>query len=219
MNARDVGLLLTTWGLGNLIGSLILGYWADWSGRKLCLIVSMLLTIIFSVATCFTYSFYPFLVLWFLTAISFGGILPVAIIYLSECLPDDWRGSFNMMMEIFRSVGLFICTAIAFIANGSWRFLIWSPILLVCTALYFMIFHMHESSRYLMSINNTKGVVEYLNAMAKINNWDIKVTYLYPDVDLDKENYQNKPSKGLCKRLFGWKMCRTSISLIIVWSA
>jgi len=63
-----------------------------------------------------------------------------------------------MMMEIFRSIGLFICTAIAFVANGSWRFLIWSPIVLVCIALYFMIFHMHESSRYLMSKNDMKGV-------------------------------------------------------------
>lgn len=122
-----------------------------------------------------------------------------------------------MMMEIFRSVGLFVCTAIAFIANGSWRFLIWSPIILVCLALYFMIFHMHESSRYLMSVNDMKGVTEYLNTMAKVNRRDIKVNYLYTDVD--QEKLDERPQKGVCLKLFGRKMVRTSLSLIIVWSA
>ena len=186
MNARDVGLLLTTWGLGNLIGTLILGYTADKEGRKVSLIFSMLLTIVFSVLTCFTYSFYPFLILWFLTAISFGGILPVAVIYLSECLPDNIRGKFNMMMEIYWSIGLFVCTAIAYIANGSWRFLIWSPVVLVCIALYFLVFYMTESSRYMMSKGDMKGVEDYLNKMAWMNGRDIVITYLYSDVDQDK---------------------------------
>lgn len=78
-----------------------------------------------------------------------------------------------MIMEIFRSIGLFLCTALAFAGGGSWRFLIYSPSILVVIALYFMIFHMHESSRYLMSINDTDGVVKYLNTMCRVNGKDI----------------------------------------------
>lgn len=33
MTSNDAGILLMTWGLGNLIGSLILGYAADKKGR------------------------------------------------------------------------------------------------------------------------------------------------------------------------------------------
>lgn len=183
MSASDVGILLTTWGLGNLLGSLALGWVADNHGWKISLIISMITTIIFSVITCFMNTFWPFCFLRFLTAISFGGILPVAVIYLSECLPDNKRGAFNMMMEIFRSIGLFLCTAIAFLANGSWRFLIYAPIFLVCIALYFMVFKMHESSRYMMYWNDMKGVENYLNNMCKTNKKLIKVKYLYKDED------------------------------------
>jgi len=59
-----------------------------------------------------------------------------------------------------------VCTAIAYIANGSWRFLIWSPVVLVCIALYFLVFYMTESSRYMMSKGDMKGVEDYLNKMA-----------------------------------------------------
>jgi len=93
-----------------------------------------------------------------------------------------------MMMEIFRSFGLFLCTAIAFMANGDWRFLIYSPILLVCIALYFMIFKMHESSRYMISKHDTDGVVKYLNNMCRVNGKTIKVKYLYDGLDIDQDN-------------------------------
>lgn len=218
MSTSDVGVLLTTWGLGNLLGSLMLGWVADNRGRKLSLILSMILTIIFSVITCFMKTFWPFCVLRFFTAIAFGGILPVAVIYLSECLPDNKRGAFNMMMEIFRSVGLFLCTAIAFMANGDWRFLIYAPIVLVCIALYFMIFKMHESSRYMMYRNDMEGVEKYLNNMCKTNKKLVTVKYLYKDED-PNDKIREVQSRGMFKTIFSKRMCRTTTSLIMIWTA
>lgn len=99
-----------------------------------------------------------------------------------------------MMMEIFKSVGFFACSALALVANGSWRFLQFSSVVLLIIGLYLMIFHMRESSRYHMSKNNMIAVTNYLNTMANVNNRDIKVTYLYDDVDHLKKT---KHKKGL----------------------
>ena len=122
-----------------------------------------------------------------------------------------------MLMEILRSVGLFICTLIAFMANGSWRFLICSPVLLVFLGLCYLLISMNESPRYMMSMNNTAGVTMYLNAMAKANCKDITVKYLYPDHENDHKHHT--VSRRMWKKLFGWKMFRTTFSLIIIWAA
>lgn len=120
MTSWEIGFQLAIYGVGNTLGSIILGYTADKIGRKRSIMIAIPLTILFSIINCFTVTFYSFLLLRFLGAVAFGGILAVAVIYLSECMPDDRRGAFNLMMEIFRAVGVFACTLLALISNGSW---------------------------------------------------------------------------------------------------
>ena len=89
MSSAEIGLQLAIYGIGNVLGSIILGYTADKIGRKKSLMVAIPLTIIFSVVNCFTTSIFGFFLMRFLTTLAFGGILAVTVIYLSESMPDD----------------------------------------------------------------------------------------------------------------------------------
>lgn len=94
--------------------------------------------------------------------------------------------------------------------------MIWAPCFLVLYALYLVV-KLHESSRYLMSINKMEEVEKYLNKMSKVNKRGIEITYLCKEVELDDQKKKAPKPKGICTRLFGLKNLRTTLALIVIW--
>lgn len=165
LNHWEVGLLISAQSLGSMFGGLCFSYFSDLKGRKLSLIGGLFTTISCSfLCTLFT-TFYPFLVFRFGCGIGYGGILPVGVTYLTEYLPDNNRGFWLIIMEIFRNVGGICCIAVAAISGNNWRFFVLAPVGIMVITFLVIVFCLPESSRYLLYKGNTDAVIGLFKRM------------------------------------------------------
>ena len=146
LNQWEVGILISSYGFGSFFGGLIFSYLSDLRGRKLSLALGLLGWIICSIIWALFETFYPFLLFRFLAAVGYGGVLPVGVTYLTDYLPDNKRGFYLIMMEIFRSVGGVFTILIALISNDSWRFFIVAPVSIMALTLLVTVVMLPESS-------------------------------------------------------------------------
>ena len=176
LNQWEVGILISSYGFGSFFGGLIFSYLSDLQGRKLSLAWGLIGWIICSIICTLFDTFYPFLLFRFLAAVGYGGVLPVGVTYLTEYLPDNKRGFYLIMMEIFRSSGGVFTVLIALISKDSWRFFIIAPVSIMALTLLVILILLPESSCYLLYKNRTEEVVKLFNDMSMQNGKNIQVT-------------------------------------------
>lgn len=172
--------------------------------------------IFFSLLSTLSTSYWLLLAGRFVTAIGVGGILPVGVTYLAEYLPDENRGFYMVTMEIWRSVGGFLCTVIAMMSNNSWRFLINIPVFVICIVFIMILIFLPESTRYLLFKSRVHEVCETFNKMAKKNGHDFTVVHSYTE-DNDSEKYQKKKNEGVMTKLFYQGHWKLTVPLIMLW--
>mmetsp|Transcript_15567 Transcript_15567/g.17303 ORF Transcript_15567/g.17303 Transcript_15567/m.17303 type:complete len:149 (+) Transcript_15567:56-502(+) len=148
-----------------MLGGLFFSYISDLRGRRISLLGGIITTIVCSVLCTLFSSFYPFLLFRFGAGIGYGGVLPVGVTYLTEYLPDHNRGFWLLIMEIFRSFGGVICIVAAYISEDNWRVFVLAPVSVMVLVLFFIMFILPESSRYLLFKNNTDEVVVLFQKM------------------------------------------------------
>ena len=140
-------------------------------GRKTSILVSSVWALIFSLLSVVAPTYYIFLAVRFLAGIGVGGVIPVAVTYMVECLPDNSRGRYLMIGEMFRSSGMLLTTVIAWMSVGNLSyFLVLCSFFLVIIIISTLIF-LNESVKYLSYKNDTDRVILTLNRISIENGY------------------------------------------------
>ena len=114
LDSFEIGLLISGGYVGQLIGALGGGYFAERFGRKPVILASVFWLGLFSLACAFSPNFTTLLVLRMIQGLGLGAEVPVAATYISELARSETRGRFVLLFELIFPVGI---VAAGFIAS------------------------------------------------------------------------------------------------------
>ena len=123
LGAQQIGLLAAINSIGMAAGAVIAGSLADRYGRRMILLITLLIFSIASGLSALATSFVMLCVLRFITGFGLGGELPVASTLVSESFPVKERGRAVVLLESFWACGWIFAALIAYfvIPVYSWR--------------------------------------------------------------------------------------------------
>eukprot|EP00928_Gymnodinium_smaydae_P095827 TRINITY_DN8320_c0_g1_i2.p1 TRINITY_DN8320_c0_g1~~TRINITY_DN8320_c0_g1_i2.p1 ORF type:complete len:467 (+),score=88.07 TRINITY_DN8320_c0_g1_i2:42-1403(+) len=133
-----LGLLGSSAGLGQAIGSFAFGLLSDLRGRRHALLSALLCTFVLGVLGAAMPDYRSFLLLRFLVNIGLGGALPCAFTLFTEFLPTKLRSSWTPALYSSYGVGRLLTSVVAWATlHVSWRVYVLtiafpSVVLLVC---------------------------------------------------------------------------------------
>ena len=151
LSQGQVGVAISVGLFGMFVGAAASGVLADRYGRKVILLVTMLVYSIATGLTALVWGYGALLVLRFITGLGLGGELPVASTLVAEVAPTKQRGRMLVLLESFWAYGWILAAIIGYlvIPEYGWRiaFLIGA-----LPAFYVLVLRrsLPESPRYLL---------------------------------------------------------------------
>ncbi|MDB5762532.1 MAG: rane protein, partial [Herminiimonas sp.] len=148
----EIGLLIGASYVGQLIGALLFGAFAERFGRIRSIGTAMTIMSILSLGCALSGSFMFLLVCRFLQGIGIGGEMPVAAAYISEMSKSNGRGKFFLLYELMFPIGLMVTGQL-----GAWLVPLigWKIMFLIGglpgIVISYLIFRLPESPRWLIS--------------------------------------------------------------------
>ncbi len=181
-----IGLLISTGYLGQLIGAVFFGWYAEKYGRIKSLSASVLVLAIGSLACAFSWSYTSLLVFRLFQGLGLGGEIPVAATYINEVAQAKGRGRFFGLFELLFTVGLIGAGVMAYFVIPA---LGWKAMFIIgalpALATPFYLRRIPESPRWLGSkgrLDQAEAVVTDLERITT-NNGQKKL----PELDLSKQ--------------------------------
>lgn len=164
----QIGLLISSGYIGQLLGSLFFGWLAEKKGRIPALTVTVVVFAIASLLCTFSWMYAALFTFRFIQGVGLGGEVPVAATYINELAKAKGRGSFVLLYELVFSIGMVIASFLGWwiVPRYGWRvmFLIGA---LVGLVIPFMRRKLPESPRWLA---NHHRLGEAENIVANIEN-------------------------------------------------
>ncbi|HEX3380598.1 MAG TPA: MFS transporter [Paraburkholderia sp.] len=111
----DVGFLLGSGSIGQLIGAFVFPWYAERGGRVKAIALSSGIIGVTSIACGFAPTFAVFVALRIVQGLGLGGELPVAATYINEISRAHGRGRFVLLYEVVFPIGLLASSAL-----GAW---------------------------------------------------------------------------------------------------
>jgi len=123
LSTADKSAILVAWPAGMLVGAMLLGYLADYSGRKPIIIGSLGLMGVFGGLTAFVSSTPEILALRFLGGMGASAYMAVGSTLLAEYMPVKQRGRVVAIAESSWAVGWVIASLVSFLVlpEMGWR--------------------------------------------------------------------------------------------------
>ena len=123
LSALQIGLTFSISFLGMLIGALVGGTIADRFGRLRVFKYTLLIFSFATAATGFVQTYEALLVLRFITGLGLGGEQPVVFTYVSEMVPNQYRGRLSGLTEAMWGFGMLLAAGVTFaiVPNLGWR--------------------------------------------------------------------------------------------------
>ena len=106
LSATQIGLMIATGYIGQLVGAIFFGWLAERNGRVKSEFWTILLMSVMSLACVFTGNVNGLMICRFIQGIGVGGGNPVAAAYINELSLPHTRGRFFMMYELIFPLGL-----------------------------------------------------------------------------------------------------------------
>lgn len=167
-----VGLIATSVIIGNLVGSLISGYFVDRVGRRLVFIIDLILFVFFAIISGLVTNAYELLLARFLIGLGIGLDYPIATSYLSEFTPVNPRGKFLVMNITFFNIAGVVAVVVGYLllpigATVAWRYMLMSAAI---PALIVIIARMRtpESPRWLLEHGKKKEAIEVIERVTQM---------------------------------------------------
>ncbi|CAJ0939968.1 unnamed protein product, partial [Mesorhabditis belari] len=151
--------------IGYVIGTLIFGQISDHFGRKLPMLITVLLTGIFGFASSFAHNLYTFTALRFLAIFFNTGHVVIVVVFMCETLPMRHRMWLNFLINW--SPNILLVTCFAFIL-GDWRKLS-ILINLLAIPICILLFFSEESVYWLVRKGKIEEALETIEKMGKID--------------------------------------------------
>ena len=121
----DVGFLISSGYVGQLLGALFFGWVAEKKGRIPALVWTVVVFSIASLACIVSWSYWSLLIFRFIQGFGLGGEIPIGAAYISELCKAKGRGRFVLMYEMIFAVGLVCAALLGFwvVPHLGWRYM------------------------------------------------------------------------------------------------
>ncbi len=102
----QIGLMISSSYIGQLLGALLFSWLAERYGRVRCAAAATAIFAVMSLACTFAWDFDSLFICRFIQGIGVGGEMPVAAVYISELSKARGRGKFFLLYEMIFPIGL-----------------------------------------------------------------------------------------------------------------
>ncbi len=155
INPAGAGVLIAAGFAGQAVGALIFGYFSERYGRKIPLVIALIVCGLLSIGAALAPCFQFLLFVRLLQGIGLGACPPLATALFNEYIPSRQRGFGGLLLQVFFSVGYILSPFLAILVFASigpasgWRllFIIGALPLLLAPLVYFFV---PESARWLL---------------------------------------------------------------------
>lgn len=106
LHHAEIGLLISIGYVGQIIGSLFFGWWAERIGRVPCALYTLLIFSIMSFCCAFAWSLPSMMIMRFIQGIGLGGEIPIMATYINEFANSQKRGRFSLAYQLLFPVGI-----------------------------------------------------------------------------------------------------------------
>lgn len=184
--------------IGMLVGGLVCGYASDIFGRRLCLIISLLINMLAGLACSLAPSIDILIFFRVIGGLGIGGSVPVVFSLGAEIFPYLYRGVLLSLIASFWMIGAIFASLFAWVMLGNdasgQRFLpscTWRSYAAVCAipatlALILTYFFVPESPRYFLHRGERSNVLKSLAVLTNGKFYD----------DVSKDNDDNSDSRN-----------------------
>jgi putative MFS transporter len=151
MNPQQIGLVLSSAFVGQLLGAIIAGWAAERYGRLFVTTITIGIFSVMSLACAFAWDPTSLIVFRFIQGIGLGGEVPIANTYVNEIARAEVRGRFYLLFQMVFGVGL-VCAAVLgyfIVPRLGWQFMFYlgaAPAIMV----FFLRRLLPESPRWLV---------------------------------------------------------------------
>ncbi|XP_036934316.1 solute carrier family 22 member 13-like [Acanthopagrus latus] len=153
---------------GVLVGALVVGAVSDRFGRRITILLTLTLLLLFSVGSAFSPNIYVYMVLHFFCGATGGVILINTSVMAVEWTGPSKNALCTWMILTHVSVGLMLLSGIAYLIHN-WRILqlvLFSPVVLLVGFHYWFL---PESARWLMAHGRKEEALNLLQRAARVN--------------------------------------------------
>lgn len=222
LSGFSAGLLGSASLVGMLVGNSVGGWYADRSGRRRTIVMTVVVFSVFSALTGLSVGFYSAFLFRFLTGLGLGGALVAGASYTTEHLPTARRGRYVTFLEAFFSVGSIVTVTSAWVilsvlptgdqlfGIAAWRVFFAIGLIPVGLAVYIH-WWMPDSPYFLAQQGDSAGAVERIRSIAAIND-------VTDPVDADTLSVRGDTGAGF-RRLFDGPLAGTTLLMAGVWFA
>ncbi|CAH0605681.1 unnamed protein product [Chrysodeixis includens] len=153
---------------GVVIGLSVFGWISDRFGRRIALIISPILAVIFMVSSSFTSSFWIFTTLRFFVGVASGGIMSITSVYVLELVGPQYRELAGTLILIPDALAEATLSVFAYL-SPTWNIYILA-LSVASIIITFTQFFLPETPRWLVARRMADKAVVVMTKAAKFNN-------------------------------------------------
>ncbi len=213
INPQQIGALIGIGFAGQLVGAIGFGWLAERWGRRLCMLITLLIFSLGALACAAAPSYDALWLLRFIQGIGLGGEIPLMAAYLNEFAHAENRGRFSLSVQVLFSIGL-VAVALAsvyVVPHWGWR---WMFVIGAIPALVAMPMRtvLPESPRWLASQGRNEEADRALSGIEAVAARDGK---LVPPLPTDLPEVPE--ARPRIAELFKGIYLRRTISVWFIW--
>ncbi len=125
LNPQQIGLLIGVGFAGQLVGAIGFGWLAERWGRRLCMLITLLIFSLGALACAAANSYEQLWLLRFIQGIGLGGEIPLMAAYLNEFAHAENRGRFSLSVQVLFAIGLLVVALVSVyvVPHWGWRWM------------------------------------------------------------------------------------------------
>ncbi len=125
INPQQIGALIGIGFAGQLVGAIGFGWLAERWGRRLCMLITLLIFSLGALACAAAPSYDALWLLRFIQGIGLGGEIPLMAAYLNEFAHAENRGRFSLSVQVLFSIGLVAVALVSVyvVPHWGWRWM------------------------------------------------------------------------------------------------
>lgn len=224
LSPTEIGFLIASGYLGQVIGALVFGWLAERFGRVPSVSATVAVMSVMSIICAFAGNFQALFILRFIQGIGVGGEVPIAAAYINELSQAKGRGRFFILYELIFPLGLLAAAQIGslIVPRFGWEYMFLAGGIPGLLILLFIV-RLPESPRWLVSKNrfdDAERIIERIEASTPKRTLDPEADKALIDqrVAALAEGLKTK-RKGSWKELFSPIYRKRTFVVWTLWAA